>query len=65
MLRNACKMELEGVVSKLKDGKYRSGRNTAWLKVTYAIPRNVCSSVGLAYDGLKFDGMNLARRKRT
>jgi bifunctional non-homologous end joining protein LigD len=32
--RNACRLELEGVVSKRRDGCYRSGRNDAWTKVT-------------------------------
>ncbi len=32
--RNACELELEGIVSKRKDGRYRSGRNDAWIKLT-------------------------------
>jgi bifunctional non-homologous end joining protein LigD len=32
VLRHACKMGLEGVVSKLRDGSYRSGRTKNWLK---------------------------------
>jgi bifunctional non-homologous end joining protein LigD len=34
VLRNACDMELEGIVSKRKDSAYHSGRNRDWLKVT-------------------------------
>ncbi len=32
MLAHACRMGLEGIVSKLKDSRYRSGRSKAWLK---------------------------------
>ena len=32
MLQHACDLSLEGVVSKLRDGPYRSGRSDAWLK---------------------------------
>jgi ATP-dependent DNA ligase len=30
---HACKMELEGIVSKRKDSMYRSGRSPDWLKM--------------------------------
>ena len=33
VFRLACKMELEGVVSKRTDLPYRSGRSKAWIKV--------------------------------
>ena len=32
MLRHACDLDLEGVVSKLRDAPYRSGRSDAWMK---------------------------------
>ncbi len=32
MLAHACKLNLEGVVSKLRDAPYRSGRSDAWIK---------------------------------
>ena len=32
ILRHACRLSLEGVVSKLRDGKYRSGRGKDWIK---------------------------------
>jgi bifunctional non-homologous end joining protein LigD len=32
MLEHACSLNLEGVISKLRDAPYRSGRNEAWLK---------------------------------
>ena len=33
MFRHACKMGLEGIVSKRKDSAYRSGRSPDWLKM--------------------------------
>jgi ATP-dependent DNA ligase len=30
---HACKMGLEGIVSKRKDSRYRSGRSSEWLKM--------------------------------
>lgn len=32
VLRHACRLSLEGVVSKLRDGPYRAGRSKAWVK---------------------------------
>ena len=32
VFRHACKMGLEGIVSKRLGSRYRSGRTTAWLK---------------------------------
>ena len=32
ILRHACRLSLEGVVSKQRDGKYRSGRSRDWIK---------------------------------
>jgi hypothetical protein len=33
VFRHACKMGLEGIVSKRKDSPYRSGRSSDWLKM--------------------------------
>jgi bifunctional non-homologous end joining protein LigD len=33
VFRHACKLGLEGIVSKRKDSPYRSGRSTDWLKM--------------------------------
>jgi bifunctional non-homologous end joining protein LigD len=33
MVRNACRLGLEGVISKARDRPYRSGRNGDWLKI--------------------------------
>ncbi|WP_428408712.1 DNA ligase D [Hyphococcus sp.] len=32
VIRKACAMHLEGIISKKKDASYRSGRGTAWIK---------------------------------
>jgi bifunctional non-homologous end joining protein LigD len=32
ILRHACRLSLEGVVSKLRDGRYRPGRGRDWIK---------------------------------
>jgi bifunctional non-homologous end joining protein LigD len=32
ILRHACRLSLEGVISKLRDGAYRSGRGKDWVK---------------------------------
>jgi bifunctional non-homologous end joining protein LigD len=62
VLRNACKLELEGIVSKRKAGKYRSGRNDAWVKMTCR-HRDTFVIAGLAYKGAKFDGVYLGREE--
>jgi bifunctional non-homologous end joining protein LigD len=33
VFRHACKMGLEGIVSKRRDSPYRSGRSRDWLKM--------------------------------
>jgi bifunctional non-homologous end joining protein LigD len=33
IFRHACKLGLEGIVSKRKDSSYRSGRSPDWLKM--------------------------------
>jgi bifunctional non-homologous end joining protein LigD len=33
IFRHACKLGLEGIVSKRKDSAYRSGRSRDWLKM--------------------------------
>jgi bifunctional non-homologous end joining protein LigD len=40
--RAACRMGLEGIVSKLVDAPYRSGRSKAWLKVKNPNARAYC-----------------------
>ena len=36
VFRHACKLGLEGIVSKRKDSAYRSGRSPDWLKMKNA-----------------------------
>jgi bifunctional non-homologous end joining protein LigD len=36
VFRQACKLGLEGIVSKRKDSAYRSGRSPDWLKMKNA-----------------------------
>jgi bifunctional non-homologous end joining protein LigD len=62
MYRHACKTGLEGVVSKVRDSPYRSGRNNDWVKVPCA-QRETLPIAGYALDGKKFDGIYLGRRK--
>ena len=33
MFAHTCRLGLEGIVSKRRDGRYRSGRSLTWLKV--------------------------------
>jgi bifunctional non-homologous end joining protein LigD len=42
----ACKLQLEGIVSKLASSVYRSGRDTAWQKVKCRLRRNSWWAVG-------------------
>jgi bifunctional non-homologous end joining protein LigD len=59
--QNACKLQLEGIVSKRKDSRYASGRTTSWTKVTCRT-RDTFVVAGIAYNHNKFDGIYLARR---
>jgi bifunctional non-homologous end joining protein LigD len=62
MYKHACKTGLEGVVSKVRDSRYASGRTNDWVKKTCA-QRETLSIAGFALDGSKFDGIYLGRRK--
>ena len=62
MFGKACALELEGIVSKRKDGRYHSGRNTDWVKVTCR-HRDTFYIAGLAYSRGKFDGVYLGREQ--
>ena len=59
---HACKSGLEGVVSKVRDSRYNSGRTNDWVKKTCA-QRETLPIAGYALDGKKFDGIYLGRRK--
>jgi bifunctional non-homologous end joining protein LigD len=64
MLKHACRTGLEGVVSKVRDSKYLSGRSNEWVKVTCA-QRETLTIAGFALDGNKWDGLYVGRRKGT
>jgi bifunctional non-homologous end joining protein LigD len=58
MYKHACKNGLEGVVSKVRDSRYVSGRVNDWVKKTCA-QRETLAIAGFALDG----GIYLGRRK--
>ena len=62
MFKRACEIGIEGVVSKVRDGPYRSGRNRDWVKVTCA-HRETLTIAGFALDEGKWDGIFVGRRK--
>jgi bifunctional non-homologous end joining protein LigD len=62
MFKHACKTGLEGVVSKVRDSRYASGRGNDWVKKTCA-QRETLTIAGFALDGSKWDGLYLGRRK--
>jgi bifunctional non-homologous end joining protein LigD len=62
MLKQACKMGLEGVVSKVRDARYNSGRINEWVKVTCR-QRETLPIAGFALEENKFDGLYLGRTK--
>ena len=62
MYKHACKTGLEGVVSKVRDSKYPTGRSNDWVKKTCA-QRETLTIAGFALDGSKWDGLYLGRRK--
>jgi bifunctional non-homologous end joining protein LigD len=63
MFAHACKVGLEGVVSK-SDSRYTSGRGNDWVKKTCA-QRETLTIAGFALDGNKWDGIYVGRRKGT
>jgi bifunctional non-homologous end joining protein LigD len=62
MFKQACRIGLEGVVSKVRDSRYLSGRGSDWVKKTCA-QRETLTIAGFALEGTKWDGLYLARRK--
>jgi bifunctional non-homologous end joining protein LigD len=59
---HTCKIGLEGVVSKVADSHYTSGRGNDWVKKTCA-QRETLTIAGFALDGNDWDGIYLGRRK--
>jgi bifunctional non-homologous end joining protein LigD len=62
MYAHACKVGLEGVVSKVRDSGYFSGRGNNWVKATCA-QRETLTIAGFALDGNDWDGIYVGRRK--
>jgi bifunctional non-homologous end joining protein LigD len=62
VFKHACGIGLEGVVSKVRDSRYPSGRSNDWVKKTCA-QRETLTIAGFALDGSKWDGLYLGRRK--
>ncbi|WP_312014952.1 non-homologous end-joining DNA ligase [Bradyrhizobium sp. AUGA SZCCT0160] len=60
--KHACKVGLEGVVSKVRDSVYTSGRGNNWTKKTCA-QRETLTIAGFALDGKDWDGIYLGPRK--
>ena len=62
MHTHACKTDLEGVVSKVRDSQYVSGRVNDWVKKTCA-QRETLTIAGFALDGKNWDGIYLLSRQ--
>jgi bifunctional non-homologous end joining protein LigD len=62
MLAHACKVGLEGVVSKVRDSVYPVGRSNDWVKRTCA-QRETLTIGGFALHGSKWDGLYVGRRR--
>ena len=60
MLKRACQLGLEGIVSKRAAAPYVSGRSNSWGKVTCR-KREPFFVAGIAYAKRKFDGIYLGR----
>jgi bifunctional non-homologous end joining protein LigD len=62
MFAHACKVGLEGVVSKVRDSRYPTGRSNDWVKKT-CVQRETLTIAGYALDGNDWDGIYVGRRK--
>ncbi|MCP3402022.1 MULTISPECIES: non-homologous end-joining DNA ligase [unclassified Bradyrhizobium] len=62
MFTHACKVGLEGVVSKVRDSIYASGRGNNWVKKTCG-QRETLAIAGFALDEGRWDGIYLGRRR--
>jgi bifunctional non-homologous end joining protein LigD len=64
MFKHACEIGLEGVVSKVRDSRYLSGRSNDWVKKTCA-QRETLPIAGFALKKNEFGGIYVGRRKGT
>jgi len=62
MFKHACSVGLEGVVSKVRDSRYVSGRINDWVKKTCA-QRETLPIAGFALKENTFDGLYVGRQK--
>jgi bifunctional non-homologous end joining protein LigD len=62
MFKHACGIGLEGVVSKVRDSRYNSGRGNDWAKKACA-QRETLPIAGFALKENRFDGLYVGRRK--
>ena len=62
MFEHACGLGLEGVVSKVRDSRYPSGRGNDWVKKTCA-QRETLPIAGFALKDNQFDGIYVGRMK--
>jgi len=63
MLASACNLHLEGIVSKLLDAPYRSGRSTEWLKTKCEVSETL-TVIGYGADARgRVEGLYLAREE--
>jgi bifunctional non-homologous end joining protein LigD len=62
MFKHACGIGLEGVVSKVRDSRYNSGRGNDWVKKTCA-QRETLRIAGFALKENRFDGLYIGRIK--
>jgi bifunctional non-homologous end joining protein LigD len=62
MFKHACGVGLEGVVSKVRDSRYNSGRGNDWVKKTCA-QRETLPIAGFALKENRFDGLYIGRIK--
>ncbi|MBR1211273.1 non-homologous end-joining DNA ligase [Bradyrhizobium sp. JYMT SZCCT0180] len=62
ILAHGCKVGLEGIVSKVRDSRYSSGRGNDWVKKACA-QRETLTIAGFALDGNDWDGIYLGRCK--
>ncbi|MEH6952621.1 non-homologous end-joining DNA ligase [Nitrobacter sp. NHB1] len=61
MFAHVCKVGLEGVVSKVRDSAYPTGRSNDWVKKTCA-QRETLTIAGFVLDGTKWNGLYVGRR---
>lgn len=62
LFAHACKLGLEGVVSKVRNSAYPTSRSNDWVKKTCA-QRETLTIAGFALDGSRWDGLYVGRRQ--